>query len=133
MADNTRKVAFGNALVQTDVDATNPLPVTTSNTAAAPLNVTVPTAVAVMTSVASSITSVVLLAANADRKGFIVYNDSTEVLYLNLEASASTTVFTAKVAVGGIFTMPSWPVRYTGAVSGIWPVAAGSARVTSVI
>ena len=130
MADNTRKVAFGNALVQTDVDATNPLPVTSST--AAPLNVTEPAATAALTSVTSVITTVVLLAASAARKGFVVYNESTAVLHLALAATASLTAYTVQVPAGGTFTAPALPLRYTGDVSGIWVAANGFARVTSL-
>ena len=132
MADNTRKLAFGGPLVQTDVDAANPLPVIATSTPAAPLNVTVPTTTAALTSVASAITTSVLLAASTTRRGFIVFNESTAILHVALAATASLTAYTVQVPAGGSFTMPTWPSRYVGDVSGIWVAANGFARVTSV-
>ena len=63
------------------------------------------------TSVAASITSVPLLAAN---------------LYVELGATASNSAFTARVSAGGYYEIP---FTYTGAISGIWDAANGSALV----
>ena len=79
--------------------------------------------------VTSSASSVEILAANKDRNGFTLYNDSTAVLYLLLsDGTASTTVYTKQVAAnGGFFEAP---YNYRGAVNGIWASANGAARVT---
>ena len=132
MAENTRKLAFGGSLVQTDVDATNPLPVAPTNTPATPLSITVPTTTATLSSVASAVATTVLLAASASRRGFIIFNESTAVLYVALASTATTAAYTDQVPAGGKFIMPTWPSRYTGDVSGIWAAANGFARVTSV-
>lgn len=78
--------------------------------------------------VASSVTVVSLQAANAARRALKVYNDSTAVLYLKDGAAASTTDYSVQVASGGYY---EWPLPiYTGAVTGLWSAANGSARVT---
>jgi hypothetical protein len=82
-------------------------------------------------SIAAATSSTTLLAANATRKQALTFNDSTANLYLDLTGgTASTTSYTVKVGPGGYFEIP-WPV-YTGAVTGIWDSAAGSARVTEL-
>lgn len=79
--------------------------------------------------VASSASDVTILASNSSRKGFYVFNDSTQVLYLLLSnATSSATVFTQKMAAGDSFSAA--PGTYTGIVKGIWASANGSARVT---
>lgn len=79
--------------------------------------------------VASSASDVTILASNASRKGFYVYNDSTQVLYLLLaNATSSATVFTQKMAAGDAFSAA--PGTYSGVVKGIWASANGNARVT---
>lgn len=83
------------------------------------------------TNVASSATSVTVLAANVARQGATVYNDSTAILYLLLSTggTASTTAYTVQVPAQGYYEVP---FRYTGALIGIWASAAGSARVTEI-
>jgi hypothetical protein len=85
---------------------------------------------ATLANVASSATSVTLIASNAARKGLIVYNDSSAILYLKYGATASTTSFTYQLAAGASWTM-AVPM-YTGVVDGIWASANGFARVTEL-
>jgi hypothetical protein len=87
-------------------------------------------ATAVITSVAGSLTTGVLKAANTSRLGLTVFNDSTANLYLAFAASATTSAYTVKIGAGGYWEMPR--PCYTGAVSGIWDVANGNARVTEM-
>lgn len=88
---------------------------------------------ATLTNVTSSASSTTCLAANTARKGVILYNDSTAILYLGLTASAvSTTSYTTQVASQGYFQMPN-PVNYTGQITCIWASANGAARVTELI
>jgi hypothetical protein len=78
--------------------------------------------------VASSASDVTILAANANRYGAAVFNDSTAVLYLLLGAgTASNTNYTVKLASMGYFETP-WD--FTAIIKGIWASANGSARVT---
>ncbi len=80
-----------------------------------------------ITSVVSVIASAVLLAANTARKGAVITNESTAILYLAFAATASSTAFTAKLEPDDYYELP---YHYTGAVSGIWTVANGNAVIT---
>jgi hypothetical protein len=90
---------------------------------------TAPCDTGAQSNVNSSASSVEILAADKNRNGFTLYNDSTAILYLLLsDGTASTTVYTTQVAAnGGFFEAP---YNYRGAVNGIWAVANGAARVT---
>lgn len=84
-----------------------------------------------VTSVASSATSVTLLASNSARKGATVFNDSTAILYLKFGATASATSYTVQIAAGGYYEFPG-PTVYSGIVDGIWSAANGNARLTEL-
>jgi hypothetical protein len=83
-----------------------------------------------ITSVASSITSVSLAAANANRKGMILYNDSASMAYVAFASSATTALYTVKMAPRGYFEM-GLPI-YRGAMSVIWDTADGSMKATEI-
>lgn len=85
---------------------------------------------AVLTSVPSSITSVVLLAANAARRGGVIYNDSTKELKIAFAATASASAFTIKLPPAGTYELQE--DGYTGVISGIWQAVNGNARITEV-
>ncbi|MDZ8096785.1 MAG: hypothetical protein RMZ42_33325, partial [Nostoc sp. DedQUE05] len=78
------------------------------------------------TTVASSTSSQTILAANSNRKGATIWNDSTAILYLEFGATAATNAFTAKLLAGGYYEVP---FHYTGVISGIWSAANGNALV----
>lgn len=79
------------------------------------------------TSVASSASSVQLLAANSARRGYTLYNESTAILYLlNANANASISNYTLQIVAGGYYEMP---FAYSGTVNGIWASANGFARI----
>lgn len=81
-----------------------------------------------VTSVTASTSNVTLLAANSNRLGASVYNDSSKDLYLKLGATASTSSFTVKVRKGALYEVA---FNYTGIIDGIWDSGvSGSARVT---
>jgi len=88
-----------------------------------------PSTVSALTNVASSASNVTILALNAQRKGATIYNDSTQILYLKLGATASATSFTAKIPSESYYVIPA---EYTGIVDGIWASANGNARVTEL-
>ena len=96
---------------------------------------TQPTAPAPATSsaasnVASSASSVTILAANAARRGATVFNDSTAVLYLLMGAgTASTSNYSLQMAALTYFEAP---FGFTGQLTGIWAAANGNARLTEV-
>lgn len=84
--------------------------------------------VGTITSVSGSATSVSILASNTARKGAIVTNDSTAILYLALSSStASTSAYSVKLYPNASYLVD---FLYTGAMTGIWAAAAGAARVT---
>ena len=82
------------------------------------------------TSVASSASDTTVLAANANRIGCTVYNDSTAILYLLLAVGTSTnTNYTVQVAAGGYYEAP---YGYAGIIKGLWASATGNARITEI-
>ncbi len=78
------------------------------------------------TTVASSTSNTTILAANSNRKGGTIWNDSTANLFIEFGATATTSVFTAKLSAGGYYEVP---FNYTGVISGIWSAANGNALV----
>lgn len=86
-------------------------------------------ATSAVTSVTASTSSVTLKAANGDRLGLVIYNDSTANLFVKLGVTASATSFTHKMAGGGMYEVP---FSYVGVVDAIWDVANGAARVTEL-
>lgn len=120
----TRWRSKANGFVYADED--NPLPVAID---AAAISVTLRQAAnATTTSVGGSASSVTLLAANANRVAYSVYNDSTAILYLleDNSAAASSSNYTWQIAPGGGWIND----EYTGKVVGIWASATGNARIT---
>ena len=77
------------------------------------------------TNVASSATSVSLLAANSDRKFASFRNDSTAIAYIELGATA-TTSSAYRLDPQGFLSLDN----YTGAISCIWASANGFMRVS---
>lgn len=71
-----------------------------------------------------------LLAADANRLGATIYNDSNARLFVKLGAVASTTSYTVRMERQDYYEVPG---GYTGIIEGIWdPVASGSARITEL-
>ena len=83
----------------------------------------------VITSVAAAVANTLVLAANANRIGVAVYNDSIATLYLALGTTASTTVFTVALQRYDYYEIP---FNYTGQINGYWSAATGSVRITEV-
>ena len=84
--------------------------------------------------VASSASSVTILAANNARKGATITNDSTQVLYLKFGATASTSSYAVVLAGSSAapFAYYEVPFGYVGIIDGIWASANGNARVTEL-
>lgn len=76
------------------------------------------------TSVASSATSVTLLALNANRKWASFRNDSTSVAYIAKSGTASTSSVYVLQPQGFLYFDD-----YTGVVSGIWASVNGNMRI----
>lgn len=84
-----------------------------------------------LSSVSDSASSVTLLAANAARLAFRIYNDSDSVLFIKGGATASATSFTEKVLPGQSWGTREIGVNDIGKLDGIWASApGGAARVT---
>jgi hypothetical protein len=72
-------------------------------------------------------TNTTLLAANANRFGVTIYNESTAALFVLLGAGTeSATVYTLQMGPGGYFETP---FGFTGVIKGHWASANGSARI----
>ena len=91
--------------------------------------VSIPT-VSTLSNVASSATSVTVLAANAARVGAVFFNDSTQACYVKFGATASATSFTYKVFASQ--TLDVAAPLYRGVVDAIWDSANGNMRVTEM-
>ena len=86
-------------------------------------------ATATKSNVTSVATSTTLLASNANRRGFIVYNESTSILRLSFGATvASATSYSVAIPANSSY-VGDVPL-YTGEIRGIWVTANGAARVT---
>ena len=84
-----------------------------------------------VTSVGAATGTTQLLAANGNRANFVVYNDSTAILYLSMDGAASTTHYTVQIPAQSYFEHPVGAV-YTGIVTGVWSAANGNARITEL-
>jgi len=81
-------------------------------------------------SVSDQATNATLLDANASRKGWSVYNDSTQTCYLKFGATATSSSFTVKLVSDAYYEQMGHGV-YTGQVDAIWAAnGSGAARVT---
>lgn len=81
-------------------------------------------------SVSDQATNATLLDANASRKGWSIYNDSSAALYLKFGATASSTDFSVKVEPYGYYEQMGHGV-YSGRVDGVWSLnSTGAARVS---
>lgn len=94
-------------------------------------------ATSTLANVASSATSVSLLAANNNRKTAIIINDSTSDLYVVLNASAASTTNYSLFLAAKVGNTPSFLAingdDYSGEIRGIWSSANGFARITEVV
>jgi hypothetical protein len=84
------------------------------------------------TTITSSIAVQTILAANNSRSGAVIFNDSTQRLYLLLSATGtvSATVKTLDVLAGAAYDVPA---NYSGIIKGIWASANGFAYVTEFV
>ena len=87
-------------------------------------------AVATLTSVVTSTTSALLLAANAARRGFYLHNVSARALHVAYAATATTAAFTFLVPANSGFEGPLQ--GYTGDISAIHALGTGAAKVTEL-
>jgi hypothetical protein len=74
--------------------------------------------------------NITLLATNASRQGAAIFNDPRGAggnLFVRLGAAAGTLRYNVKIAPNGYYELP---MRYTGAVNGIWDIAGGTAQLS---
>lgn len=84
------------------------------------------------TSVASSATSVTILAANKDRRGISICNNSTAKLYLSYSNPATTSNCFVVLGQEAYFQMDQ-QLLADNAIYGIWASANGAAQVTEYV
>lgn len=85
---------------------------------------------ATITSISSSTSSQTVLASNGNRKGFLLFNDSTQSCYVSFASTSSTSTFTMLLISG--MTYQNEAIIYTGVISAIWSSANGALRVTEL-
>lgn len=83
-----------------------------------------------LTPIPASVSTTLILASNATRRGFILYNDSTQPCYVAYAATATTSAFTIRMSANSLYESPI--PCYRGDISGIWNVAVGAMRVTEL-
>jgi len=116
------KLEYGLAGTATLVSATNPLPTYTEDATSITSNG--PTAVT------SAAADTLILAANNNRRGATIFNDSTATLNISLGTNAaSATAFSVQLGSKGYFEVP---FHYSGQIRGFWATANGFARVTEI-
>lgn len=92
----------------------------------------VPVRTPTTTSVASSASSVTILASNANRKGLSISNISTAKLYLSFSNPATTANCFIEVPAGA-FLLFDQQLIVPNAIYGIWASANGAAQVTEYV
>lgn len=86
--------------------------------------------ISVVTRVPSSTTNQILILSNADRKGLLLYNDSTADQFIKLGTVATTTDFTVKLT-RHMFYEVATPV-YVGQIDVISSSTDGAIQVTEL-
>lgn len=85
------------------------------------------------TSVASSATPVPIKAANTARRGIVISNDSTAILYVLLGAGTVSSSFYTYAIAAKATVAPSLNITgYKGIITGVWASANGAALVTEL-
>jgi len=72
-----------------------------------------------------------LLAANANRKGLVIVNDSGNVLYVKLGVTASASSYTYRLAPNSNLDLPN-SLIWTGQVDAFMSAASGNIAVTEL-
>lgn len=112
------------------ITATGPLTDTQLRAVAVPVNIdaSLKSGTATRTVVPSGVASVTILAANANRKGAVIYNSDANALLLDLSgATAAANRCQARIPQYGSYEVPAGS---TGAITGIWEAdGAGQADV----
>lgn len=91
-----------------------------------PVKVQITSSTAATIEINGADTSTTLLDANPERKGALIWNDSTSNLLIDFDASVSLTSFIVRIYPDGYYELP---FGYTGIISGIWEAANGKASI----
>lgn len=83
-------------------------------------------------SVAAATSSTLLVAANTDRKGISIYNNSTSALFLSYANPASSANSFMQMQPGTLLMLDQ-QLMVSNAIYGIWIAANGTAQVTEYI
>lgn len=111
------KQVYGADGSATDVTPATPLPTTPAGDTS------------VITTQLDQTSNATLLSANANRKKFIIFNDSAEDLYVKYGATATSDDHTWLVPAGATLEEE----HYTGRVDGLWAAdGSGKARITEI-
>ena len=125
--DGRLRVDIGSATLSVTADG-----VEIKNDAGNPIPTSVGIRTPATTSVASSATSVTVLAANANRKGFSISNISTAKLYLSFSTPATLANCFIEVP-SGAFLLLDQQMIVSSAIYGIWESANGAVQVTEFV
>lgn len=93
-----------------------------------------PGPVPIHSTVSNTTTPVVIAIARPTRRSLLIFNDSTEDLYIKYGSGVTTTSFTLKIPQNWYARMP-WGGVYQGAIWGVWADAdiGGLAQVTELV
>jgi hypothetical protein len=86
----------------------------------------------VFTSVASSASSVTLLASNPQRKRVFISNASTAILYIRMDTTGQAATATSGHSIQMAANTNLEIVGFTGVITGIWASANGFANMTEL-
>jgi hypothetical protein len=100
--------------------------------AAVPVVGSVPTRTPTTTSITSTTSSTLVLAANANRRGLMISNQSTSKLYLSFATPAAQGNSFIEVAPSA-FVLLDQQMIFTNAIYGIWTNAQGTCQVTELV
>lgn len=81
------------------------------------------------TSVAANVGNVTLLATNASRRTFSLFNDSASACYVKKGATASTSSFFLKMSPFSYYEDET----YSGQLDALWDTATGNMRICEVV
>lgn len=102
------------------------------NASLASIDAKIGSSTSVITSVAQTTSSVLFLAANANRRGFSLYNDTGAKCYVAMAGTASSTAFSTLLAMNAGYE-PIQTAVYKGAISGMWASGnSGFMRITEL-
>lgn len=111
---------------QVEVSNTDPIPVIGSFSVAPQTVTSENTTSVTVTNVVSTI-----LAANPNRKGYTVYNDSNQAAYILHSSGATTSLFKYKLDKGSFYEMPS-DLNYKGIITAITASGTAALKVTEL-